>query len=84
MKKWSLIVMSSTVRKSFSKLVVYLENNVTELFEVLKKCIKWNSKNYKEENGRIMILSKCAVCDSKKLKFIKQQETSKLLSGLLV
>ena len=31
-----------------------------------------------------MILSKCAVCDSKKLKFIKQQETSKLLSGLLV
>ena len=29
-----------------------------------------------------MFLSKCAVCDSKKLKFIKQQEASALLSSL--
>ena len=34
------------------------------------------------ENRRIIILSKCAVCDSKKLKFIKQQEASGLLSSL--
>ena len=33
-------------------------------------------------NGRIMLLSKCAVWDSKKLKFIKQQEASGLLSSL--
>ena len=29
-----------------------------------------------------MLLSKCAVCDIKKSKFIKQQEASKLLSSL--
>ena len=29
-----------------------------------------------------MILLKCAVCDSKKSKFIKQQEASGLLSSL--
>ena len=30
------------------------------------------------KNGRIMLLSKCSVCDSKKPKFIKKQETSEL------
>ena len=29
-----------------------------------------------------MLLSKCAVCDSKKAKFIKKQEASGLLSSL--
>ena len=29
-----------------------------------------------------MLLSKCAVCDSKKLKFIKEQEASALLISL--
>ena len=29
-----------------------------------------------------MILSRCEVCDSKKLKFIKEPEASGLLSGL--
>ena len=29
-----------------------------------------------------MLLSKCLVCDSKKLKFIKEQEASELLSSL--
>ena len=34
------------------------------------------------KTGRIMLLSKCAVCDSKKSKFIKQQEASGLLGSL--
>ena len=34
------------------------------------------------KNRRIMLLSNCAVCDSKKSKFIKEQEASRLLSGL--
>ena len=34
------------------------------------------------KNGRIMLLSKCPVCDSKKSKFIKQQEARGLLSSL--
>ena len=39
------------------------------------KCGKKQSKYTKAtrtKNGRIMLLSKCAVCDSKKLKFIKE------------
>ena len=50
------------------------------------KCTKnTESKNPKvarTKNGRIMLLSKCGVCDSKKLKFIKQQEARKSLSKL--
>ena len=34
------------------------------------------------KNGRKMLLSKCSVCDSKKLKFTKEQESSRLLSSL--
>ena len=33
-------------------------------------------------NGKFMILSKCAVCGSKKSKFINKQEASGLLSKL--
>ena len=41
-----------------------------------------NSKVVKTKNRRILLLSKCAVCDSKKSEFIKEQETSGLLSSL--
>ena len=41
-----------------------------------------NPKVIKTKNGRIMLLSKWAVCDSKKSKFIKEQESSRLLSSL--
>ena len=33
-------------------------------------------------NGRVMILSKCAICGSKKSRFIKNQEAKGLLSNL--
>ena len=33
-------------------------------------------------NGRAMILSKCAICGSKKSRFIKNQEAKRLLSNL--
>ena len=33
-------------------------------------------------NGRTMILTKCAICDSKKSRFIKNQEAKGLLSKL--
>ena len=36
----------------------------------------------RKKNGRIMLLSKCAGCDSKKSKFVKKQEASGLLSSL--
>ena len=41
-----------------------------------------NSKVAKKKNGRITLLSKCAVCDRKKSKFIKEQQASGLLSSL--
>ena len=41
-----------------------------------------NPKVVKTKNGRIMLSSKCAVCDSKKSKFIKEQEARGLLSKL--
>ena len=41
-----------------------------------------NLKVTRIKSGRMMLLSNCTVCDSKKLKFLKQQETSGLLSGL--
>ena len=41
-----------------------------------------NPKDARTKNGRIMLLSKCAVFDSTKSTFIKQQEASGLLSSL--
>ena len=41
-----------------------------------------NPKVARTKNGKIMFLSKCAVWDSKKLKFIKEQEASELLGSL--
>ena len=41
-----------------------------------------NSKVARTKIERIILLSKCAVCDSKKSKFIKQQEANGLLSSL--
>ena len=41
-----------------------------------------NSKVARTKNGRIMLLSKCAVCNSKKSKFIKEEEARGLLSSL--
>ena len=50
------------------------------------KCRKnTESKNPKvvtAKNRGIMLLPKCAVCDSKKSKFVKEQEASGLLSSL--
>ena len=53
-------------------------------------CLKWrkntesiNPKVARTKNGSIiMLLSKCIVCDSKKIKFINEQGASGLLSSL--
>ena len=56
---------------------------------MLLYCLKYSknteSKNpnvVRTKNGRIMLLSKYAVCDGKKSKFIKEKEASGLLSSL--
>ena len=38
----------------------------------------------KTKNGRLMLLSKCAVCSSKKSRFIKEREAKGLLSSLII
>ena len=43
-----------------------------------------NLKIVRTKNGRIMLLSKCVMCDSKKSKFTKEQEASGLLSSLVI
>ena len=39
-------------------------------------------KEVKTKNNRLMMLSKCSVCNNKKSKFIKEQDTRGLLSNL--
>ena len=50
------------------------------------KCKKYTKKINPQvcstSNGKLMILSKCAICDSKKSKFIKKQEAKGILSSL--
>ena len=41
-----------------------------------------NPKVSKTTNGKVIILSTCAICHSKKSKFIKKQEAKGLLSNL--
>ena len=41
-----------------------------------------NPKISKTSNGRTMVLSKCAICSSKKSRFIKNQEAKGRLSNL--
>ena len=47
-----------------------------------KNTEKINPKGSKTSNGRTMILPKFAICGSKKLRFIKNQEGKGLLSNL--
>ena len=41
-----------------------------------------NPKVVRTKSEKIMLLSKCAVCNSKKSKFIRERESSGLLSNL--
>ena len=57
----------------------------TMLLNCLKCRKKTKSKKpqvLKTKNGNITLLSKCELCDSKKSKFIKEQEASGLLGSL--
>ena len=47
-----------------------------------KKKKNVDAKLIKTKNGRFMLSSKCAVCGSKKSKFMKEQEAEGLLSNL--
>ena len=51
-------------------------------FKCKKSTESIDTKFFATSNGKTMILSKCAICGSKKSKFIKKQEAKRLLSNL--
>ena len=63
--------------------------NCFAMYKMESYCLKCkkNTENVDPEisstsNGKAMILSKCAICGSKKSRFIKNQEAKRLLSNL--
>ena len=68
----------------FLKIIALQSTCVTDTSCFAKR--KKNTENIKQisstSNGRVMILSKCAICGSKKSRFIKHQEAKGLLSKL--
>ena len=59
------------------------------MYEMESYCLKCkkhteniNPQVSSTSNGKIMILSKCAICNSKKCKFINKQEAKGFLSKL--
>ena len=67
------------------------DNTCRQLIKMKSYCLKRrkdteniNPRVSNRSNGRTMTLSKCAICGSKKSKFIKNQEAKGLLSNLFV
>ena len=59
------------------------------MYKMESYCLKWkkhtgniNPQVSSTSNGKVMILSKCTICNSKKSKFINKQEVKGLLSKL--
>ena len=53
-------------------------------FKCRKNAENKNPKVVSTKNGRIMLLSKCAVCDSEISKLIEEQKANVLLSSLWI
>ena len=99
-KKHNIIVTlaRSKLRSIESKISEALTNNeishedfMTIISEEKKYCLKCrkdteniNPRVSNTSNGKTMILSKCSICGSKKLRFIKNQEENGLLSNLVL
>ena len=69
------------------KLLITVSNNACIKIKSYYLVCRKNTENInlrvsKTSNGRTMVLSKCAICDSKTSKFIKNQEAKRLLSNL--
>ena len=67
--------------KNLKTLTVHWRSNIF----IKQFCIFWKCRNptvVKTKSGRIILLSNCADCVSKKSRFIKEQQASELLSSL--
>ena len=71
---------------SAMKLLITGQNHKYKMKSYCLKCWKGaediNPRVSNTNNGRTMILPKCAICGSKKSRFIKNQEAKGLLSNL--
>ena len=67
---------------SLSKILVYYKTILYYCLKCRKSIENKKPKVLQTKNGKIMLLSKCTVCGSKKSKFIKEQEASALLISL--
>ena len=72
------------------KLLITIWNINMYKYKMKSYCLKCrkdteniNPKVSKTSNGRTMLLSNCAVCNSKKSRFIKSQEAKGLLSNTI-
>ena len=79
-----MILSITCQRFKWKKLVIYVSNYKMKSYCL--RCRKYteniNPEVSSSSNGRTMILSKCAICNSKKSRFIKNQEAKGLLSKL--
>ena len=73
---------------SIMKLLITIWNINMYKYKMKSYCLKRrknneniNPKVSKTSNGRTLLLSNCAVCNSKKSRFIKNQEAKGLLSN---
>ena len=73
------------------KLLITIWNINMYKYKMKSYCLKCrkdteniNPKVSKTNNGRTMLLSNCATCNSKKSRFIKNQEAKGLLSNLVI
>ena len=57
---------------------------ITYCVKCRKNTENLDSKIYKTKNGRIIMQSKCVVCEIKKSWFVKEQEAKGLLSNLKI
>ena len=69
---------------SLSKILVFYKAMLSYCLKCIKNTENKNEQLVKTKNESIMLLSKCAVCNNKKSKFIKEQEPRGLLSSLRI
>ena len=69
-----ILISKTLINSNYSHEEVVLINNILKEYDDMEE----------KKNGRIMLSSKCAVCDSKKSKFVKDQKASAILSSLVI
>ena len=73
MRKWKKKSQLKDLIKLIEDFSLFIKSMVSYFLNCRKNTTSKNPKVVKIKDGRIMILSKCAVWDTEKLKFIKDQ-----------